>query len=386
MKLSSSLFKFYAYLAGRRDNDTLNDRVRHSFTTSQLWLGLYLLSIFLILFVGRNRYVSSSEFIIRTPSHAPTPMASIATLFGGGTTSSSLEDSRYLQVYLRSPDVMRRVFSSIVNSGSYKRSFPDITSGISSLSSNQEMLDFYHRQVSVLPQDLSGSTVLSTTAFDPFTAHQLNLALISEARIFVNKINQDIGSAQLKSSLMRLSMAEAAYDKASLAISTFNQSRKLLDPNLESAASTNYISALQSKLVQLRVDASTLRQQFRDRNAPELQRINEQVREMETQISVERSRLVSRSGRNLAFDQTTSTKLQNNLAFALENLKAARTLVESSQLSSTTNGKFLILLASPIESSRQDITWRVRALLVVSTLYLLLLALFRFAKQGMLRL
>ena len=61
--------------------------------------------------VGRSRYLVQSSFIVRLPeAPATTSSTLLGTTLAGPTMLGSLEDGRFLAVYLTSPEVMKRVF------------------------------------------------------------------------------------------------------------------------------------------------------------------------------------------------------------------------------------------------------------------------------------
>ena len=81
--------------------------------------------------IGRDRYQATSEFVIKQPQ----PPATATTTVLGGLQSisvlSSLEDGRYLQVYLESNDVKESVFpDESAYLKSYSPAAPDVWSGI----------------------------------------------------------------------------------------------------------------------------------------------------------------------------------------------------------------------------------------------------------------
>ena len=103
--------------------------------------------------IGRDRYTSVSEFVIKQP--AP-PSAVSSVLLGGSMMSpsvlSSLEDGRYLQSYLKSSDVKQNVFPDpSAFKAKYAPVAPDEWSGLRSDAVEQDQLAFFQRQLEVIP-------------------------------------------------------------------------------------------------------------------------------------------------------------------------------------------------------------------------------------------
>ena len=309
--------------------------------------------------IGRPRYQSMSDFLVRQPMPPGMMTPSVlGAVLGGPTISGSLEDGRYLEVYLRSPEVMKRVFYRFYNQGRYTRRSPDLLAGVGSKPNINQLLSFYQRQVTVAPQQESGVIQLTTTGLDPTTALKLNLLLLEEAREFVNQMNQTISRKQLDYALQEVRLAQDFLDNATASLNSFNANNRQLDPVQEASGSTNYVIALEAKLVELKVEEGTLRRQYRDPQAPEVQIVADQVRELEKQIQKERASLVSPTGRNFGQRAMEATKLQNKVAFATERLKSAMTAAETSRMESQRQLKFLVVLSQPQISEMQDWNWR----------------------------
>ncbi|MBM5797357.1 MAG: hypothetical protein FJ060_04200, partial [Cyanobacteria bacterium K_Offshore_0m_m2_072] len=98
--------------------------------------------------LGRARFKTTSDFLIRQPM--PPSMAApavIGPVMGGPNLFGSLEDGRYLAVYLHSPEVMGRVFRRLLEQRRYGRRLPDLFTGLSANANRDEQLAFFRRQV-----------------------------------------------------------------------------------------------------------------------------------------------------------------------------------------------------------------------------------------------
>ena len=87
----------------------------------------------------------------------------------------------------------------------------------------------------------------------------------------------------------------------------------------EQAATSSFISGLESQLVELKVEEAALRRQYRDPNAPEVAFVSDQVKELELQIRQERNRAVSKDGRDLNTLALEEAELISDVEFATTN-------------------------------------------------------------------
>ena len=322
-------------------------------------------SAFYCFVIGRDRYTSVSEFVIQ---QAAPLEGTTASILGGSATApqvlTSLVDGQYLQVYLESSDVKNRLFPDGMKlEKAYRPKFPDIWTGLYTNSSAPEQLDFYRKQLTAAPQPMSGSVILTTSGFTPKQAFDLNAALIKQSRRFVNEVNQSINVEQNKFALNEVKLAEINLKSASRKLELFLEKNGNLSVESEQAATSSFISGLESQLVELKVEEAALRRQYRDPNAPEVSYVADQVKELEVQIRQERNRSVSKDGRDLNTLVLKEAGLISDVKFATESLQSARLASDNSRRESQRQLKFVVVLSQPELPVVPDQNWRWQAFL-----------------------
>ena len=322
-------------------------------------------SAFYCFVIGRDRYTSVSEFVIQQA--APLEGTSASVLAGSAAAPqvlTSLVDGQYLQVYLESSDIKTRLFpDSKKFEQAYRPKFPDLFTGLYANSSIPAQLDFYRKQLSVAPQPMSGSVILTTSGFTPKQAFDLNAALLKQSRRFVNEVNQSINADQNKFARKEVQLAELNLKAASRKLELFRKKNGNLSVESEQAATSSFISGLESQLVELKVEEAALRRQYRDPNAPEVAFVADQVRELEVQIRQERERSVSKDGRDLNTLVLEEAGLISDVEFATETLQAARLASDNSRRESQRQLKFVVVLSQPQLPVGSDPNWRWQAFL-----------------------
>ena len=315
--------------------------------------------------IGRDRYTSVSEFVIRQPA----PPSSVGSaLLGGSMMSpsvlSSLEDGRYLQSYLKSSDVKQNVFPDpSAFKAKYAPVAPDEWSGLPSDAVEQDQLAFFQRQLEVIPQELSGAIVLTTNGYTAQDAFDLNQSLLNQAQRFVNEVNQSISADQRLFAERQVSFAKDRLKKSSDDLEAFQDKYGQLSPEAEQQATTSFINNLESRLVDLKVEEASLRRQYRDPNAPEVAFVADQVRELERQIQEERDKAVGPGGRDLNKLAIQEARLQSDVQFARESLNSAKIAADNSRMESQRKLKFIIMLRKPQLAAAPDGSWRWKAFL-----------------------
>jgi capsular polysaccharide transport system permease protein len=132
----------------------------------------------------------------------------------------------------------------------------------------------------------------------------------------------------------------------------------LLDPVQESLQTSSFITGLEAKLVDLKVEEASLRRQYRDPKAPEVLVVSDQVGELKRQIAQERIKAVNPDGSNLSGLTNEIVKLQDEVNFEKEALKASLIAMDKSRRESQRQLKFVVLLSDPQAAVIQDWQWR----------------------------
>lgn len=310
--------------------------------------------------IGRNRYVSQSSFIVRLPE-APSAQPG-GTLLGGilagPTMLGSLEDGRFLAVYLTSPEVMKRVFFRLRPEVAWARTLNDPFAGLPRGSTTDDQLAFFRRQVQVVPQDLTGVINLRTVGLQPAAAFQLNKLLLDEAEQFMNQTNQGISANQALFAEGEVKRARDRLNKITADYNAFKTAYREVSPGSLAQVTNSLISQLEAKLVDLKVQEASLKRQFRDPSAPEVAYVTDQVQELERQIEEERMLNASGEGKDVNTLQAEATKFETEILVATEALKAAINAADNSRQRSQQQVKFVVRLAEPLLPQVQAWDWR----------------------------
>ena len=362
-----SVDEFFSSTLSRFDNSSSAWKDRFEILKKpRVLISLFLASsAFYCFVIGRDRYTSVSEFVIQQA--APLETSSASVLAGAAAAPqvlTSLVDGQYLQVYLASSEVKNRLFPNSVSlEKDYKQSFPDVFSGLSTGSSSPQQLSFYRKQLQISPQPLSGSVIIRTVGYAPEQAFSLNQSLILQSRRFVNEVNQSISADQNIFAKKEVELAENNLKEASRRLEIFQDKFGQLNVASEQAATSSFISELESRLVDSKVEEATLRRQYRDPNAPEVSFVADQVRELEKQITKERQKSVSEYGSDLNSLAIQESSLLSNVEFATESLQSARLAADNSRRESQRQLKFVVMLSQPQRPVAPDQNWRWQAFL-----------------------
>jgi capsular polysaccharide transport system permease protein len=336
-----------------------------------------LVSFFYFYFVGRDRYIVSSEVVVRKANDAAQGGLSLGSILGGGN-QQSLEDARYLRTYLQSPQVLEDLDRVLDFKAAYAKKGLDIYAGLDSNASRERSFEFFKRQVSISLNEGSGELAIRTYGFTPSKALVLNQFLISQAEIFVNRLNQDVYRKQIDFALQQVNLNSDRVKIASQQLQQFQRQNQVLDAKSEGQGDQGFISALEGELAKERVQLATLRRQFRDPKAPEIDAAQAQVQELQQQIRQERQALVSPGGKNLSQKAAKQAELEANLNFATDLYKAAITSAEKNRVDSLQQQRFMAVLSKPLKPEDPSQYWRHKGFLTALSILVVGFALTKF--------
>lgn len=361
----ASILKFSVDMSSDQSFPLWRDRLGRLTRPRILISSFLVLSALYCFVIGRDRFTSTSEFVIQQA--LPLDGSSASILSGASTAPSvlmSLLDGQYLQVYLESADVKNRLFPDPASfERDYAPEFPDLRVGLPANSSAPVQLDFYRKQLFVAPQPLTGTVILSTSGFTAEQAYSLNKNLLNEARRFVNDVNQSINADQNQFAKKEVSLAENNLNEATRNLEIFQEKNGNLSVVEEQSATSSFIAGLESQLVELKVEEAALRRTYRDPDAPEVSFLADQVKELQSQIRQERDRSVSENGRDLNTLALKEEELISDVEFARQALQAARLAVDNSRRESLRQFKFVVVLSQPQMPVNPDPNWRWQAFL-----------------------
>jgi capsular polysaccharide transport system permease protein len=242
----------------------------------------------------------------------------------------------------------------------YARRGLDPFAGIAPELTAEKKLKFFKKQVAVSLDELSGAIVLKTVGLDPDSSYRLNRYMLAKSEQFVNRLNQDISLKQQGFAESELSRAKVRLNQAKNRLLAYQEANTVIDPKGEAELASQTISKLQEKLVELRVELSTLKRQFKDPAEQEVVAVADQVRELEKEIEKERRSLVSPKGRNLGQKTSDIIRLESEVGFATDSYKLALVAVEKARVESKRQQKFMALLSAPQKPEDPENDWRTK--------------------------
>lgn len=327
--------------------------------------------------IGRARFFVRSDVVVRKAGDGSNGSVNIGNILTGGN-QGSIEDARYLRIYLESPQVLEDLEKSFDFQKAYAKKGIDFFAGLSSNPSKERKFDFFRRQITVSLNDTSGVLRVRTLAYDPKTAEMLNLFLIDQAETFVNELNQNVYRNQLDFAKKEVVLNKNRVKKASEELQKFQRDNKIVNAFSEAEGSSNLIIGLENELAKLKVNLATVTRRFVDPSAPEIIYLRDQVEELENLILNERISLASPEGQDLFRKIAKAKELEANLNFATDLYRTALTVSEKTRVDSLQQQRFMEIISKPLTPEDQWNYWRHKGFLTATFGLLVIFALTKF--------
>lgn len=314
--------------------------------------------------IGRPRYPSEANVVIRKAEDSSQAITEGALgLLLGGNNQSSTEDAKFLTIFLSSPQMQEVVEKQLDFRHLYRKQGLDFYAGLADDASQEDALAFYQKQISVIPMEATGTLVIRSSGYDSDSSYRLNRILLQKAERFVNDISQQISLKQKEFAEKELASAKQKLEASKLRLLNYQKQNKQLNPAQEAEVANQMIATLESKLVDLRIELASKERQFKEKDAPEVVYVRDQVQSIQSQIAQERKRSVGKEGRDLSRKSAEFLALEGDVNYHQDLYKLAISAVEKARVEANRQQKFLVLLSAPRQAQEQDYSWRTRGFL-----------------------
>ncbi len=335
------------------------------------------LPAFYFYFLGRARYATITQFVVRK-SILDNSEINLATFISGGNRGS-IEDSRFLQLNLKSIDVFEELNNKHNIISFYKKSPIDPFAGINQNAKYSKKYELFKKQINIKLDEKSGVLELKTFGFSPKVSYDLNNYLLKIAEEFVNRTNQDIIKNQLSFAKAEGINAKKRVDESFTALERYQEKAQIINIEPEILASANLIAALEVELANKQIELATLKRKFIDINDPEIIYLTDQVKELKNQIKIEREATVSPRGKELNKKLSILSKLKANLEFSNELYKTTLSSIEKSRIDSLRKQRFITILSKPFLPDQEHYSWRHKGFFTIFSILFIFTNIFYFS-------
>ena len=302
--------------------------------------------IFYYTFIAADRYVSNVSLSVKsTDGSSPISLSGIESLVG--VASSSTEDIKLLQEYIKSFDMLQKLDEKINLRSLYEKQKIDLFFRIYSSTSKESYLKYYRDRIHILFDDATGLLNVAVESFSPEDARIISAAILEESERFINEISHNIAREQLRFAQGELESAKQKYKDAKNELLAFQNEYGVFDPQSLAKTKAGFITEIELQISKKETELNTMRSYLND-NAPEIVALKAELRAHKEQLEKEKSKVASNASQDKLNDVVAQFEaLYLNLSFAEDVYKTAITAVETTRIEIGRKAKQVVVIQSP---------------------------------------
>lgn len=313
-------------------------------TLQKSFLGLFFITVFYLLFIESSLYRSSASVIVRDINTKPTSGFDLSVL--GAGTSSQMQDSKVLEAYLMSFDVLTRLENVFHLKDYYHSDAIDPLHRLYGFSTNEDFLHTYQSHLHVQYDEVSG---IMTIAFDHTDANSAKAVvefLIQHAEEQLNFYNHLRAERQLGFIKEQVQKNRLSLDAAIATLEQYQNSHKLIDPMSEITTKNTIIAQLEGELVQKRA-ALALMKHYMNNDSYDVKKLKTEILTMEEALKRNKAKLSGTQKDKLNKTFFEYEKLKSQVEFAKEVYAQGLTQLELATVEASQMAKALVVLTQP---------------------------------------
>jgi capsular polysaccharide transport system permease protein len=350
--------------------DTKPDKKTNLFCHSWLWCVVlpFLLCCCYYGLIASDRYVGVAKVIVKQPDSNSKVDFGIALL--GVGMSSGNQDAQLVRQFILSFDMLHQLDKQLSLRDHYQSQNIDFLSRLWGWESQEDFLAYYRDHITVAFDDLSGVLTIRAQAFTPEFAQKIVEAVLKHSEQYINQIGYQLATEQVNFVKTELDRAIEHLRQSKQKIREFQEKYQLFNPEEESGAKLTMVNELEAQLTRNKAELNNLRSYMND-SAADIVALKAKIGALETQLLIERSKLVGDKSNNFSDVNAKHAELLLDLEFATDLYKGSLMSLEQARIEAYRKFKYLIVVDSP--SLPEEAEFPRRIYILVNILAVLLL-------------
>jgi capsular polysaccharide transport system permease protein len=333
--------------------------------------------------IAAPRYVSESEFMVRTLASGD--MGALATLLTDQKVTRASDETYAVSEYLTSRDAVDALVAQdglkailARPQGDFINRFPNFYTRDTS----EQLYRHFQNFVDLKVDSDSGIARLRTIAFTSQDSVSLNKAMLKNAEAFVNRLNGRIFNDSLAVARREVQAQKAKLAEIEARLTAYRNAENVVDPNREVAAALTRIGALMTKLSKAEsalAETTTLAPR-----APQIAALNSEVSALREQVASERRRMAGR-GDSLSAKFAEFDRIMLDRTLASKQLEAALAEYDKARQDLTRQHFYLQTVVDPDAPDQAELPRRLLNIVLIGAVslcgYSILRALIRNVRE-----
>ncbi|WP_298361361.1 sugar transporter [uncultured Litoreibacter sp.] len=247
--------------------------------------------VFYYLYVhAADQYSSETAFSV----HKEEASSAVSSLLGGlSNFSGGTSDADVLYQYIQSHGLVKKVNDDLNLRERFSvHQETDPVFGLEKDASNEDLLDFWQRMVTIRLETASGIITVETRSFAPEDSHAINTAILAHSSELIERLSRISQEDTIRSAKEELDTATERLKEARIQISTFRKTSRIIDPNADVQGQMGVLNELEQKLADALIELDLLAD-VTTASDPRVLQAERKVKAIRNRINEERTAVVS---------------------------------------------------------------------------------------------
>lgn len=308
--------------------------------------------------VASPMYVSETKFAVRSAVDQPMGIDIASQLFK--TASTSVQDARIVDAYLRSPDVFEKLDGELQLTQHYSDTNRDWVSRLASSPTLWDKESFWQRVAQPKIDVDSGIVTFTVRAYTPDMAQNIAAGILRQGEALINEMNERSRNDAIRLAESEVKVAQERIVKAQKALEAFRDEHKELDPKATATGLQSLVFELEGERAKVKAELAEARSYMKP-TAPQVKALEKRLAAVETQLNAEKARIAGNPAGGNTINSWVSQyeNLMIESEFAQKQLTTAMSAYEQARSMALAKSRYLVAIQQPTlpDESRYPRTW-----------------------------
>lgn len=325
--------------------------MRLTYTLNLLFLFLFISISFYILIVQTEKYQSHTNVIIKDLSQQQT-----ASMLGSmllGETSSVMQDSKLLELYIKSQEMFLALDKEHNLTAYYSSDQIDFFQRLSRDSllpfyttNLENILNSYLKDVSILYDEPSNTLNISFLHANPNIAKNIVEDIITFSSKTLNYFEKENANVVLNALVTQEQENKILFIDSIKKLILYQNQHNTIDPNVDVQTKSSILASLESELIQKEIDYKS-KLSYLNKNTAEMKLLSDTVFQLVKSISAVKKQIAGDGKNELNINVSEFELLKSEVDFNKERYKQTLIKLEETKVQVNQNAKNLIVVTEP---------------------------------------
>ncbi|MPT49040.1 MAG: capsule biosynthesis protein [Sphingobium sp.] len=241
-------------------------------------------------------YISESRFVIKSPDQKRSSSSTLANLIQTTGLSGGQEQTNEVMAYVQSRDALKALEENpglrdrvSAHYADFLARFPRPFGG----DSFEDLYKYYGKMVSARLDTETGTAVITTKAFTPQDAYQINQRLLGLSEDLVNRLNARAQTKGISEAQKQVELATDRANAARIALAEYRNAQELIDPEKQAVGVIEIANSMIAEKAALQAQLDTM-QRLTPQN-PSIPALRNRIGAISAQIASQDNRVVGTS-------------------------------------------------------------------------------------------